>query len=207
MNRNDTNNSNSNLNLGNDVNSISKYFISNNDKSNMSITGAIMKNQNAINNEIIEENSQIQENIPLEKVQKFFKKNIKLRNATIKKNFLEKRLYIKKTNLFKKIIDLIPSIIGTQGFLLCINNYLHNEERDSILCNVISQLNTNTLNEKFSIINNNSENVHLNLLMNPKIKYDKTTYHKNKYKLIESTYRKIKKLKKRIIKIRRKFFP
>ena len=52
MNRNDTNNSNSNLNLGNDVNSISKYFISNNDKSNMSITGAIMKNQNAINNEI-----------------------------------------------------------------------------------------------------------------------------------------------------------
>ena len=205
MNRNDTNNSNSNLNLGNDVNSISKYFISNNDKSTMSITGAIMKNQNAINNEIIEENSQIQENIPLEKVQKFFKKNIKLRNATIKKNFW-KRDYISKKPIYLKIIDLIPSIIGTQGFLLCINNYLHNEERDSILCNVISQLNTNTLNEKFSIINNNSENVHLNLLMNPKIKYDKTIYHKNKYKLIESSYRKIKKLKKELSKSGENFF-
>jgi hypothetical protein len=205
MNRNDTNNSNSNLNLGNDVNSISKYFISNNDKSTMSITGIIMKNHNIINNEIIEENSQIEENIPLEKIQKFFKKNIKLRNATIKKNFW-KRDYISKKPIYLKIIDLIPSIIGTQGFLLCINNYLHNEERDSILCNVISQLNTNTLNEKFSIINNNSENVHLNLLMNPKIKYDKTIYHKNKYKLIESSYRKIKKLKKELSKSGENFF-
>ena len=205
MNRNDTNNSNSNLNLGNDVNSISKYFISNNDKSTMSITGIIMKNHNIINNEIIEENSQIEENIPLEKIQKFFKKNIKLRNATIKKNFW-KRDYISKKPIYLKIIDLIPSIIGTQGFLLCINNYLHNEERDLILCNVISQLNTNTLNEKFSIINNNTENVNLNLLMNPKIKYDKTIYNKNKYKLIESTYRKIKKLKKELSKSGENFF-
>ena len=205
MNGNDTNDSNSNLNLGNDTNSISKYFISNNDKSTMSITGIIMKNHNIINNEIIEENSQIEENIPLEKIQKFFKKNIKLRNATIKKNFW-KRDYISKKPIYLKIIDLIPSIIGTQGFLLCINNYLHNEERDLILCNVISQLNTNTLNEKFSIINNNTENVNLNLLMNPKIKYDKTIYNKNKYKLIESTYRKIKKLKKELSKSGENFF-
>ena len=119
MNQIDANNHNSNI--GNELNSISKYFISNNDKSNMSLTGVIMKNQNIINSEIIEENTQIQEEIPLEKVQKFFKKNIKLRNATIKKNFW-KRDYISKKPIYLKIINLIPSISGTQGFLLCVNN-------------------------------------------------------------------------------------
>ena len=94
MNGNDTNDSNSNLNLGNDTNSISKYFISNNDKSTMSITGIIMKNHNIINNEIIEENSQIEENIPLEKIQKFFKKNIKLRKIFGKEIIYQKNQFI-----------------------------------------------------------------------------------------------------------------
>ena len=203
MNQIDANNHNSNI--GNELNSISKYFISNNDKSNMSLTGVIMKNQNIINSEIIEENTQIQEEIPLEKVQKFFKKNIKLRNATIKKNFW-KRDYISKKPIYLKIINLIPSISGTQGFLLCVNNYLHNDERDEIICNVISQFNTNNLNERFSIINNNSNNINLNLLMNPKIQYEEKIYKKNKYKLIESTYRKVKKLKKELSKSGENFF-
>ena len=203
MNQIDANNHNSNI--GNELNSISKYFISNNDKSNMSLTGVIMKNQNIINSEIIEENTQIQEEIPLEKVQKFFKKNIKLRNATIKKNFW-KRDYISKKPIYLKIINLIPSISGTQGFLLCVNNYLHNDERDEIICNVISQFNTNNLNERFSIINNNSDNINLNLLMNPKIQYEEKIYKKNKYKLIESTYRKVKKLKKELSKSGENFF-
>jgi hypothetical protein len=197
MNQIDANNHNSNI--GNELNSISKYFISNNDKSNMSLTGVIMKNQNIINSEIIEENTQIQEEIPLEKVQKFFKKNIKLRNATIKKNFW-KRDYISKKPIKLKITNLIPSITGTQGLLLCISNYIHNDERDEILCNIINQFNTNTLNENFSIINNNQENTNLNLLMNPKLIYDKKIHKKNKYTLIECIYRKIKKLKKELSK-------
>ena len=195
MNQNDSNN---NSNLGNEMNSISKYLLSNTDKS-ISITGMQIKNQNVINSAIIEEQSKIEEEIPLEKVQKFFKKNIKLRNATIKKNFW-KRDYISKKPIKLKITNLIPSITGTQGLLLCISNYIHNDERDEILCNIINQFNTNTLNENFSIINNNQENTNLNLLMNPKLIYDKKIHKKNKYTLIECIYRKIKKLKKELSK-------
>ena len=89
---------------------------------------SIMTSQTNLNNEIM--NDLIGVESPDKKIIKIlrtFKKNIKLRNATIKKNFW-KREYITNNVLNIKISTLFPLIQPSQGFCLCLFNYMSNKQ-------------------------------------------------------------------------------
>ena len=81
-----------------------------------------MTNQMNLNNEIINDlvgTGADYQDKKLIKLIRSFKKNIKLRNATIKKNFW-KRDYINNKLINIKISSLFPILEPTQGFCLCI---------------------------------------------------------------------------------------
>lgn len=178
------------LNSANDSNIIFKYFLNSEDKT-------VLPSSPEPTVQPQTEPESKKEINPLEKVQKFFRKNIKLRNATIKKNYWG-RNYISNTSILLKISELIPIIQSSQGVLLCINNYVHNDNYQEYLCAIQSEtdFSSSTFVEKYIAIDNSNNNEdNNNILMNPKKIYDKPLIKQNIYKLVENVYKKIKRLK------------
>ena len=162
-----------------------------------------MTNQMNLNNEIINDLMGAGEDYQDKKLIKLirtFKKNIKLRNATIKKNFW-KRDYINNKLINIKIGTLFPILEPTQGFCLCIYNYMNNKQFKELICKVENEIivnkinnNINNLIEKYTIINQ-EENQLNNLLINPISYLDNNKHRKELIKLISSIYYRIKSLK------------
>ena len=204
-------------------NSMSKYFIHQNqaetipdsntyqNQMNINTTNSqmnssfesIMTSQTNLNNEIM--NDLIGVEAPDKKIIKIlriFKKNIKLRNATIKKNFW-KRDYINNNILNIKISSLFPLIIPSQGFCLCLYNYMNNKQFKELICRVENDLiinNENINNNNYDIIEqynmiNQEENQMNNLLINPIAYLDNNKHRKELIKLLSSIYPRLKSLK------------
>ena len=162
-----------------------------------------MTNQMNLNNEIINDLIGAGEDYQDKKLIKLirtFKKNIKLRNATIKKNFW-KRDYINNKLINIKISALFPILEPTQGFCLCIYNYMNNKQFRELICKVENEIivnkinnNINSLIEKYTVINQ-EENQLNNLLINPISYIDNNKHRKELIKLISSIYYRIKSLK------------
>ncbi len=162
-----------------------------------------MTNQMNLNNEIMNDLMGAGEDYQDKKLIKLirtFKKNIKLRNATIKKNFW-KRDYIKNKLVNIKISSLFPIIEPTQGFCLCIYNYMNNKQFKELICKVDNEIivnkinnNINNLIEKYTVINQ-EENQLNNLLINPISYIDNNKHRKELIKLFMSIYYRIKSLK------------
>lgn len=185
----------------NNSNLISKYF---------------MKDKSSANNQddqnTLPQNKSQSQPPSLEKLQKFFRKNIKLRNATIKKNFWERKLTSSgQTNqatssnpIVLRIIDLIPVIQLAQALELWISNYVSNDNYAEFFGRVTSEITVNTTNtntsaltpvETLTFIDNNS--LDFNLLMNakPKDNNQPQVHRMNIYKLIQYVYKRIKAFK------------
>ena len=162
-----------------------------------------MTNQVNINNEIMNDligAGEDYQDKKLIKLLRIFKKNIKLRNATIKKNFW-KRDYINNKLINIKICTLFPIIEPTQGFSLCIYNYMNNKQFKELICKVENEIIINKINndinnivEKYTVINQ-EENQLNNLLINPISYIDNNKHRKELIKLISSIYYRIKSLK------------
>ena len=164
---------------------------------------SIMTSQTNLNNEIM--NDLIGVESPDKKIIKLlrvFKKNIKLRNATIKKNFW-KREYITNNVLNIKISTLFPLIQPSQGFCLCLFNYMGNKQFKELICKVETDLiinsdhcgiNNYNIIEQYNMINQ-EENPLNNLLMNPIAYLDNNKHRKELMKLISSIYPRLKSLK------------
>ena len=158
---------------------------------------SIMTSQTNLNNEIM--NDLIGVELPdkkLIKILKVFKKSIKLRNATIKKNFW-KRDYISDKLINIKIGNLFPIIEPSQGFCLCLYNYMNNKQFKELICKVESEIilnNDNNIYEKFNMINQ-EENQMNNLLINPISYMDNNKHRKELIKLLSSIYYRLKSLK------------
>lgn len=178
------------LNSANDSNLILKYFLNSEEKS-------IVSQNNEVKEIKKKEQLGQKQEISLEKILKLFRKNIKLRNATIKKNYWT-RNYASTSPQILKISEFIPNIQASQGLILCINNYVHNDNYQELLCAIQTEkiYDSFPFVEKFLVINNTSNNEHNNnMLMNPKKQYDKTLIKNSIFKLTENVYKKIKKLK------------
>ena len=139
------------------------------------------------------------------KLIRIFKKNIKLRNATIKKNFW-KREYINNKLINIKISSLFPILEPTQGFCLCLYNYMNNKQFKELICKVENEIiinkitnNINNIIEKYTVINQ-EENQLNNLLINPISYMDNNKHRKELIKLISSIYYRIKSLKMELSK-------
>ena len=194
MNKDIINNQNINQNMNN--------FNTNMNSMNTSFEST-MTNQMNLNNEIMNELMGAGEDYQDKKLIKLirtFKKNIKLRNATIKKNFW-KRDYINNKLINIKISSLFPIIEATQGFCLCIYNYMNNKQFKELICKVENEIivnkinnNINNLIEKYTIINQ-EENQLNNLLINPISYIDNNKHRKELIKLFMSIYYRIKSLK------------
>ena len=212
------------MNVNNDEsNTMSKYFIhqnqaetipeqsNNHNQININTTNSqmnssfesIMTSQTNLNNEIM--NDLIGVEAPDKKIIKIlrvFKKNIKLRNATIKKNFW-KREYINNNTINIKISSLFPLIFPSQGFCLCLYNYMSNKQFKELICRVENEIivnSDNINNNNFDIIENYSminqeENQMNNLLINPIAYLDNNKHRKELMKLISSIYPRLKSLK------------
>ena len=190
------NNNNMNLNMN--------TYDSNNAKSNLissqmnSSFESTMTNPVNLNNEIMGDlmGGDYQDK-KLTKLIRSFKKKIKLRNATIKKNFW-KQEYITSKLINVKISSLFPMIEPTQGFCLCIYNYMNNKQFKELICKVENETITNKLNgnlvEKYTVINQ-EENQLNNLLINPISYMDNNKHRKEMIKLISSIYYRVKSLK------------
>ena len=162
-----------------------------------------MTNQMNLNNEIMNDLMGAGEDYQDKKLIKLirtFKKNIKLRNATIKKNFW-KRDYIKNKLVNIKISSLFPIIEPTQGFCLCIYNYMNNKQFKELICKVDNEIivnkinnNINNLIEKYTVINQEEYQLN-NLLINPISYIDNNKHRKELIKLFMSIYYRIKSLK------------
>ena len=140
---------------------------------------------------------------------KTFKKIIKLRNATIRKNYWN-RTYLSNPHLslFVKVTDLIPDINAKQALIRCILNYIQNDNYTKLICECSTELALNsngTLTEMFNVIkqsndnncsNNNNELLKDNLLLIAKQPFDKITKRQMVLQLIESVRQQIKHLKK-----------
>ena len=149
------NNKNINLNMNN--------FETNNTKSNLissqmnSSFESTMTNPVNLNNEIMGDlmGADYQDK-KLSKLIKSFKKKIKLRNATIKKNFW-KQEYITSKLINVKISSLFHMVEPTQGLCLCIYNYMNNKQFKELICKVENEININKINgnlvEKYTVIN------------------------------------------------------
>ena len=194
INKETMNNQNINLNMNNSTNT------NMNSQMNSSFEST-MTNQMNLNNEIMNDLIGVDyQDKKLIKLIRSFKKNIKLRNATIKKNFW-KRDYINSKLINIKISSLFPSIEPTQGFCLCIYNYMNNKQFKELICKVeneiiVNKINDkiNTLIEKYTVINQ-EENQLNNLLINPISYMDNNKHRKELIKLISSIYYRIKSLK------------
>ena len=194
MNKDIINNQNINQNMNN--------FNANMNSMNTSFEST-MTNQINLNNEIMNDLMGAGEDYQDKKLIKLirtFKKNIKLRNATIKKNFW-KRDYINNKLINIKISSLFPIIEPTQGFCLCIYNYMNNKQFKELICKVDSEIvinkinnNINNLIEKYTVINQ-EENQLNNLLINPISYIDNNKHRKELIKLFMSIYYRIKSLK------------
>ena len=161
---------------------------------------SIMTSQTNLNNEIM--NDLIGVESPDKKIIKIlrtFKKNIKLRNATIKKNFW-KRDYINNSIINIKISNLFPIIQPSQGFCLCIYNYMNNKQFKELICKVENDIIINNSNNIYNIIEqynmiNQDENQMNNLLINPIAYLDNNKHRKELMKLIASIYPRLKSLR------------
>jgi len=194
MNKEIINNKNINQNINNlntNMNSMNTSFES------------TMTNQMNLNNEIMNDLMGVGADFQDKKLIKLirtFKKNIKLRNATIKKNFW-KRDYINNKLINIKISSLFPILEPTQGFCLCLYNYMNNKQFKELICKVENEIIVNKLNdninnliEKYTVINQ-EENQLNNLLINPIAYIDNNKHRKELIKLISSIYYRIKSLK------------
>ena len=205
-------------NSNDESNLMSKYFIHSNQADNIqeqnnyinqmsnqnsqmnSSFESIMTSQTNLNNEIM--NDLIGVEPPDKKIIKIlrtFKKNIKLRNATIKKNFW-KRDYINNNLINIKISNLFPIIQPSQGFCLCLYNYMNNKQFKELICKVESDIVINNSNNLYNIIEqynmiNQEENQMNNLLINPIAYFDNNKHRKELMKLISSIYPRLKSLK------------
>ena len=192
---------NNNNNINQNINNINN-FNTNMNSMNTSFEST-MTNQVNINNEIMNDLMGAGEDYQDKKLIKLlrtFKKNIKLRNATIKKNFW-KRDYINNKLINIKISSLFPIIEPTQGFSLCIYNYMNNKQFKELICKVENEIIINKINndinniiEKYTVINQ-EENQLNNLLINPISYMDNNKHRKELIKLISSIYYRIKSLK------------
>ena len=93
---------------------------------------------------------------------KTFKKIIKLRNATIRKNYWN-RTYLSNPHLslFVKVTDLIPNINAQQALIKCILNYIQNDNYTKLICECSTELALNsngTLTEMFNVIKQSNDN-------------------------------------------------
>ena len=171
---------------------------------------SIMTSQTNLNNEIM--NDLIGVEPPDKKIIKIlrtFKKNIKLRNATIKKNFW-KRDYINNNLINIKISNLFPIIQPSQGFCLCLYNYMNNKQFKELICKVESDIVINNSNNLYNIIEqynmiNQEENQMNNLLINPIAYFDNNKHRKELMKLISSIYPRLKSLKNELGKSRENY--
>jgi len=190
-----TNSKNMNANMNNMDNNINPNMMSSQMNSSFEST---MTNQANLNNEIMNDlmGADYQDK-KLAKLIRSFKKKIKLRNATIKKNFW-KQDYINSKLINVKISSLFPIIDPTQGFCLCIYNYMNNKQFKELLCKVENEIidnkNSNNIIEKYTVINQD-ENQLNNLLINPISYLDNNKHRKDLIKLISSIYYRIKSLK------------
>ena len=126
------NQNNNNMNINNNLNS----------QMNSSFESTMTNpNQMNLNNEILNDltGKDFQNDKKLNKILKTFKKNIKLRNATIKKNFW-KRDYISSKILNITIGSLFPLIEPSQGFCQCIYNYMNNKQFMELICKVENEI-------------------------------------------------------------------
>ena len=205
-------NQSQNQNDTNDLNNLMNKELMNNNNMNVNNINmntmntsfeSTMTNQMNLNNEIMNDlmgaGADYQDK-KLIKLIRSFKKNIKLRNATIKKNFW-KRDYINNKLINIKISTLFPIIDPTQGFCLCIYNYMNNKQFKELICKVENEIvinnmnnNINNLIEKYTVINQ-EENQLNNLLINPISYIDNSKHRKELIKLIGSIYYRIKSLK------------
>ena len=133
----------------------------------------------------------------VEKVVKMFRKNIKLRNAMIQKNFWN-RNYVNSGVTMIKITEMIPEMRMSKDIIAWINRYVYNENCKEVVCGLKSEVDYNSYPyiEKYCQICDNNEDV--NLLLNPQKIYDKFSINKLIYSLVENIYKKIKKLKKEL---------
>ena len=190
-----TNSKNMKLNMNNMDNNINPNMMSSQMNSSFEST---MTNQANLNNEIMSDlmGGDYQDK-KLVKLIRSFKKKIKLRNATKKKNFW-KQDYISSKLINVKISSLFPTIEPTQGFCLCIYNYMNNKQFKELICKVENEIidnkNNNNIIEKYTVINQD-ENQLNNLLINPISYLDNNKHRKDLIKLISSIYYRIKSLK------------
>ena len=224
-----------NNNANDESNQMSKYFIhsnqtetipesnlySNQNQININTTNSqmnssfesIMTSQTNLNNEIMNDLIGIESpDKKIIKILRIFKKNIKLRNATIKKNFW-KREYINNNLINIKISTLFPLISPSQGFCLCLYNYMNNKQFKELICRVDNDLiiNSDNMNnnnfdiiEKYNMINQ-EENQMNNLLINPVSYLDNNKHKKDLIKLISSIYPRLKSLKNELGKSKENF--
>lgn len=138
-----------------------------------------------------------EESNKIEKVVKMFRKNIKLRNAMIQKNFWN-RNYVNSGVTMIKITELIPEIKMSKDIIAWISSYVNNENCKEVLCGIKSEVDYNSYPyiEKYQQICDNNDEV--NCLLNPQKIYDKPSINKLIYSLVENIYKKIKKLKKEL---------
>ena len=190
-----TTSKNMNVKMNNMDNNINQNMMSSQMNSSFEST---MTNQANLNNEIMSDlmGADYQDK-KLVKLIRSFKKKIKLRNATIKKNFW-KQDYINSKLINVKISSLFPIIDPTQGFCLCIYNYMNNKQFKELICKVENEIIDNKTNnniiEKYTVINQD-ENQLNNLLINPISYLDNNKHRKDLIKLISSIYYRIKSLK------------
>ena len=190
-----TTSKNMNVKMNNMDNNINQNMMSSQMNSSFEST---MTNQANLNNEIMSDlmGADYQDK-KLVKLIRSFKKKIKLRNATIKKNFW-KQDYINSKLINVKISSLFPIIDPTQGFCLCIYNYMNNKQFKELICKVENEIIDNKTNnniiEKYTVINQD-ENQLNNLLINPISYLDSNKHRKDLIKLISSIYYRIKSLK------------
>lgn len=134
------------------------------------------------------------------KMMKFFKKNIKLRNGTIKKGFWERPNHIYQS-LFLKASENIHFIEFTPSLISCCKNYLSNENYKPLLCKVNYTVNIKEDKKyiNFCKIDNNineNEEGEENFLINPQSAFiDNEEYKNDKIKLIKNVYKILKKNK------------
>ena len=174
---------------------------------------SIMTSQTNLNNEIMNDLIGVESpDKKIVKILRIFKKNIKLRNATIKKNFW-KREYINNNIINVKISNLFPLIFPSQGFCLCLYNYMNNKQFKELICKVENDIiinNDNINNNNFDIIEqysmiNQEENQMNNLLINPVAYLDNNKHKKELIKLISSIYPRLKSLKNELGKSKENF--
>ena len=174
---------------------------------------SIMTSQTNLNNEIMNDLIGVEsQDKKIIKILRIFKKNIKLRNATIKKNFW-KRDYINNNLINIKISTLFPLIFPSQGFCLCLYNYMNNKQFKELICKVDNEIiiNSDNINnnnfdiiEKYNMINQ-EENQMNNLLINPVSYLDNNKHRKELIKLISSIYPRLKSLKNELGKSKENF--